>query len=337
MTFTPHFISHPGIEFDTSPGTAALSVKAPVNEATTSPVRLWFQCTSIPSSISPSSGDDVGPAPADYTSDLHWKVDGYDIVPSLPHRKNAFAVRIEATKTLGAADLTWTIDGELRGFQSHGVVKIAHNKLKKAVFNSNRLNGTLRVDWNLSAVVPERVRDRLSLDLPIRLFYKPLLVGDFPVFLAVQLNISVTPEFPEAADVLHGHTSLSYSGDQGLSVEGQAIDQPKSASPRNVLLDPGIKNALRMPALDVGVKFPYISIGDDLFSLGASLWADFGVNATVSAGYNPRRCAAGDLSVDSEVGMTFQLFRIEADASKQVYNHAFPRVSSPRQPRCSSS
>jgi hypothetical protein len=57
-----------------------------------------------------------------------------------------------------------------------GALRIVNHQLRDSGLDTTRLCGQLRLDWSLSAAVPQAVLDRLSPDLPIRLFAQPLLV-----------------------------------------------------------------------------------------------------------------------------------------------------------------
>ena len=230
--------------------------------------------------------------------------------------------------------LTWKLHGELEDFLSGGALHIVSHQLRDSSLGTTRLRGQLRLDWSLSAGVPEAVVKSLSLDLPIRLFVQPLLVGDFPVFLAVEIHLQIGPEFTPG-QALHGYASVSFSGGQGLSIHLRAIDRPNGPSIGGLRLDPGIRDLFRLPTLRAGVDFPYLSLGDDFYSTGAWLWTSPRMSISIRPGQDPGPCARAVTDVSSSVGTEFQLFGLRAALSTQVFDHPFPPgVSFPRRPEC---
>jgi hypothetical protein len=333
----------------TNDGHISLQVDSPRTTAAPEHLSYEISCASASPSPSPSpspstsssrvaSGDrPVGYQPANLLAAVTPPVDGYDIEPSLTLARNAFVVDVVAKRHVGPAMLTWKVHGELKNFLSRGALHIVDHQLRDSRIDITRLRGRLRFDWSLSAAVPETVSKHLSLDLPIRLFVEPLLVGDFPVFLTVEIHFNVGPEFM-AGQLLHGYAWVSFSGGQGLRVHLRAIDRPSGPSIGGLHLDPGIRDLLRLPTLKASVQFPYLSLGDDLYSTGAWLWTSPRVEISIAPGHNPSLCARADADADASVGTEFQLFGLRDSLSTQVYDHPLtPAVSFPRSPECMTS
>jgi hypothetical protein len=261
-------------------------------------------------------------------------VNGYQITPSLALGKDDFIVDIAASRAIGPAELTWKMHGELRNFLSGGVLHIVNHQLQDSGLGTTGLRGQLRFDWSLSAQVPEGAASALSLDLPIRLFVEPLFVGDFPVFLAVELHLHVGPEFTPG-QALHGYALVNFSGGQGLDIHLRAIDQASGPTVGGLHLDPGIRNLLRLPTLRSSVDFPYVSLGDDFYSSGAFLWVSPRMSVSITPGHNPGLCARAATDVSSSVGTEFELFGLRAALTRLIFDHALPPAASfPTAPEC---
>jgi hypothetical protein len=226
------------------------------------------------------------------------------------------------------------LHGELDDFLSSGALHIVNHELRDSGLAITRLHGQLRLDWGLSAAIPQAIADKLFLDLRIRLFVVPLLVGDFPVFLALEIHPVVEPEF-KTRQVLHGYVAVGFSGSQGLSIHLRAIDHSNGLSISGLRLDPGIRDLLSLPTLKAEVKFPYLSLGDDFYSIGAWLWTSPAVGVSIVPGRDPGLCARGEAEVSASVGTEFQLFGFREPLSIPVFDHPLPpAVSFPRNPEC---
>jgi hypothetical protein len=262
------------------------------------------------------------------------EVDGYQVHPSLALGNDSFMVDITAAREIGPAELTWKVHGELENFLSDGALHIVSHQLQDSGLGTAGLHGNLRFDWDLSAQVPESVVNHLSLDLPIRLFVQALPVGDFPVFLAVEIHLHVGPEFTPG-QALHGYASASFSGGQGLNIHLRAIDHARGPSIGGLHLDPGIRNLLRLPTLRSSVDFPYLSLGDDFYSTGAFVWASPSMGISITPGHNPGLCARAETDASASVGTEFELFGLRAALTTQVFHHFLPPAASfPRSPQC---
>jgi hypothetical protein len=258
----------------------------------------------------------------------------YQIEPSLALSKDSFLVDVVATHQVGPAKLTWKVHGELQDFLSAGGLRIVDHQLRDSGLDATRLRGQLRFDWILSAAVPQAVLDRFSLDLPIRLFVVPLPVGDFPVFLAVEIHLHVGPEFTPG-QALHGYASVSFSGGQGLGIHLHAIDQPKGLSIGGLHLDPGIRDLMKLPTLKAGVEFPYLRLGDDFYSTGAWLWTSPEIEIGIAPGHDPGPCVRAETDASASVGTEFELFGLREPLSTQIFDRPLPSaVSFPQNPEC---
>lgn len=322
-----------------SPGTAAASEQLPYN----------VYCTPVspnPPGTSPGSpsGSNIvsgsrpdGDQPARLLAHAGLEVDGYQVDPSLALSKDSFIVDIIASREIGPAELKWKVHGELENFLSGGALHIVSHHLRDSSLGTAGLYGQLRFDWSLSAQVPEGVVNSLSLDLPIRLFVQALPVGDFPVFLAVEIHLHVGPEFTPG-QALHGFASVSFSGGQGLSIHLRAIDRPRGPSIGGLHLDSGIRDLFRLPTLRSSVDFPYISLGDDFYSTGAFLWTSPSMNISILPGHDPGPCARAETDANASVGTEFQLFGLRAALTTQVFDHPLPPAASfPPSPECTTS
>lgn len=327
-------------------GTISLQVDSPGTIAAAQQLPYNVSCTSAspsPPVTSPGSLGDSNVAsgsrptrdqPAVLLADTGLKVDGYEIKPSLALSKDSFIVDIDASRDIGPAKLKWTVHGELKNFLSDGALHIVSHQLRDSSLDTAGLRGQLRFDWSLSAQVPDGVADNLSLDLPIRLFVQALPIGDFPVFLIVQIRLHVGPEFTPG-QALHGYASVSFSGGQGLSIHARAIDHPRGPSISGLHLDPGIRDLFRLPTLRASVDFPYISLGDDFYSTGAFLWTSPRMSISILPGHDPDLCARAATDASASVGTEFELFGLRADLTTQVFNRVLPPAASfPRNPEC---
>ena len=319
-----------------SPGTAAAPEQLPYN----------VYCTSVSpsppntSTASPSGSNIVSGSrlvrdqPAHLLAHAGLEVDGYQIDPSLALSKNSFIVDIIASRGIGPAELKWKVHGELKNFLSGGALHIVNHQLRDSSFGTAGLRGQLRFAWSLSAQVPESVAKSLALDLPIRLFVQALPVGDFPVFLAVELHLHVGPEFTPG-QAFHGYASVSYSGSQGLNIHARAINRPRGPSIGGLHLDSGIRDLFRLPTLRSSVDFPYISLGDDFYSTGAFLWTSPRMSMSILPGHDPSLCARDEMDASASVGTEFELFGLRTALTTQVFDHPLPPVSSfPASPEC---
>jgi hypothetical protein len=327
-------------------GTISLQVASPVTAAAPEQLRYNVSCTSASTSppststASPSGSTIVsgsrpaGDQPARLLADTGLEVDGYQIDPSLALSNDSFIVDITAARGIGPAELKWKVHGELENFLSGGALHIVSHQLRDSSLGTTGLRGQLRFDWSLSAQVPEGVANNLSLDLPIRLFVQALPVGDFPVFLAVEIHLHIGPEFTPG-QALHGYASVSFSGGQGLSIHLRAIDRPTGPSIGGLHLDPGIRDLFRLPTLRSSVDFPYISLGDDFYSTGAFLWASPSISISILPGHDPGTCARTETDASASAGTEFELFGLRAALTTQVFDHALPPDASfPRSPEC---
>jgi hypothetical protein len=317
-------------------GTISLQVDSPSIAA--APEQLPYHVDCSPASPSPSGvayGNRlVRDRPANLLAHTFPLVDGYQIEPSLRLGKDSFLIDVIASRQTGPAKLTWKVHGELEDFLSGGALRIVSHRLRDSGLHTTRLRGQLRFSWSLSVAVPDAVLNRLSLDLPIRLFVQPLLVGDFPVFLAVDIHLHIGPEFTPG-QALHGYASVSFSGGQGFRIHLRAIDRPRGPSIGGLRLDPGIRDLLRLPTLKASVDFPYLSLGDDFYSAGAWLWASPRMGVSIVPGHDPDLCARAETAASASVGTKFQLFGLRQTLSTQVYDHPLlPAVSFPQSPEC---
>jgi hypothetical protein len=201
--------------------------------------------------------------------------------------------------------------------------------------NATGLRGQLRFDWTLSAAVPASIRDNLSLDLPIRVFVEPMLIGDFPVFLGLDINLHAGPEFTSGR-ALHGYASISFGGGQGLGIHGRALDTTTGLSFRGLSLDSGIRSLIGTPSWNAWVEFPYLSLGDDFYSEGAWLWTSPRMEIKVVPGHDPGLCLLAATDGSASAGLEFQLFGLRTTVSTQVLpdRPVFPGVSYPTSPAC---
>jgi hypothetical protein len=321
-------------------GQISLQVDRP--SSTAAPQQLSYRIFCAAAVPSPSAGAGslasgrpvVGHQPAILLAQVFPPVDGYRIEPSLTLGANSFLVDVIASRQVGPVILTWKVHGELDNFVSGGAVRIADHQLRDSGLDTTGLRGQLRFDWSLSAAVPEAVRNSLSLDLPIRLFVEPLLVGDFPVFLAVDINLHTGPEFM-SGQALHGYTSVSFGGGQGLQIHLDAIDRPAGPSIHGLGLDPGIRDLLGPPTWTAWVEFPFLSLGDDFYSTGAWMWTSPRAGVSIVPGHNPNLCAHAETDVSSSVGIEFQLFGLRNTVSSRVFDYPLsPAASFPRRPAC---
>lgn len=315
-------------------GTISLQVDSPGTAA--APEQLPYNVSCTPAGPSPPDTSTASPGDqsARLLADTGLQINGYDIDPSLKLSKDAFIVDVTAARRVGPAELKWKVHGELENFLSGGALHIVSHHLRDSSLGTTGLRGQLRFDWSLSAQVPDRVASNLSLDLPIRLFVQPLSVGDFPVFLAVEIRLHVGPEFT-TGQALHGYASVNFSGGQGLSIRLRAIDRPRGPSIGRLRLDPGIQDLFRLPTLRASVEFPYLSLGDDFYSASAFLWTSPSMNINILPGHDPGPCARAETDASASVGTEFELFGLRAALTTQVFDRALPpRVSFPGSPEC---
>jgi hypothetical protein len=326
-------------------GQVQFQVDAPVAETAPEQPAYRIYCSSggggsPPDTSSPPAGSSspVVGAPADQQAALLAKdgltIDDYQITPSLTLGRTAFQVSITATRHVGPALLTWKVHGRLSGFQSAGTISIVRHHLRQSRLALTGLHGTLRLDWTLTAAVPDAITDLLSLDLPIPLAAVPLDVGDFPVFLTLELHLHVGPEF-RPGPALHGFASISFGGGTGLSVRAQAIDHADGPSVGALRLKPGIRNLFRVPTLDASVDFPYLSLSSDIYAAAAWLWTSPSLQLTFTPGSNPGRCVRTAADVSAAAGIGFELFGLRTDLSHQIFDRPLPpAVSFPAHPAC---
>jgi hypothetical protein len=315
-------------------GQISLQVDKPRSTAAPEQPYYEFYCHPV-STGSPQAGGQVTEyQPARLLAHVFPSVDGYQIQPSLTLGANSFAIDVIASRQVGLIALTWKVHAELGNFLSGGAVRIVDHQLRDSGLDTSGLRGQLRFDWSLSAAVPEAVRNSLSLDLPIRLFVEPLLVGDFPVFLAVDINLHTGPEFT-SAQALHGYASVSFGGGQGLRVHLDAIDSPIGPSIRRLGLETGIRDLLGPPSWTAWVEFPYLSLGDDFYSTGAWLWVSPRAEVSLTPGHDPNLCARAEADASSSAGIEFQLFGLRNTVSAEIFHRPLsPAASFPRTPEC---
>ena len=332
-------------------GQISLQVDSPSSAAAPEQPRFLIYC--YPASVSPSTSTGViSPSastgvsgvsfgspvvryqPANLLARVFPSLGCYQFNPSLGLGQDSFVVDLSAWCQVGAVKLTWKVHGELGDFLSGGAIRIANHQLQDSGLNTTRLRGQLRFDWILSAAVPQAMADLLSLDLPIRLFVQPLLAGDFPVFLAVDIHLHVGPEFA-SGQALHGYALVSFGEGQGLSIHLSKIDNPRGPSIFGLGLDPGIRHLLSLPTLSAWVDFPYLSLGDDYYSTGAWLWASPRMQVSIVPGHDPGLCARAETDASASVGIEFQLFGLRVPLSTKVFDHPLPPAASfPRSPEC---
>ena len=327
-------------------GQISLQVDSP--SSTAAPEQPSYIVACLPSTVSPSpnpatdtsgaaSGSlSVGHEPASLLADVFPSVGCYHFepLPSLTFDGNSFLVDVTATCQVGLVKLTWKIHGELDGFLSGGAIRIVNHQLQDSGLDTSRLRGQLRLDWILSAALPQSVADRLSLDMPIRLFVEPLFAGDFPVFLAVDIRFHVGPGFT-SGQALHGYASMSFTGGQGLHIHLGQIDHPYGPLIRRAGLAAGITRLFGLPTLQAWVDFPYLSLGDDIYSTGSWLWASPRIEVDIVPGHDPGLCARAEPDVSATAGIEFQLFGLGATLSTQLFDHPLPpAMSFPPSPEC---
>ena len=328
-------------------GGISLQADSPSTAAAPQQLPYFVDCSAASPSPSPNpstSGSNVavesrpaGDQPATLVAHTTSRGNGYQIEPSLTLGNDSFIVDVTASHHIGPAELTWKLHGELDDFFSGGALHIVNHKLRDSSLAITRLHGQLRLDWGLSAAVPHAIADKLSRDLHFRLFVVPLLIGDFPVYLALEIHPDVELDF-KPGQVLHGYVAVGFSGSQGLSIHLRAIDHSNGLSIGGLRLDPGIRDLLALPTLKAGVDFPYLSLGDDFYSTGAWLWTSPAVGVSIVPGRNPGLCARGEAEVSASVGAEFQLFGFREPLSVQVFDHRLPpAVSFPRNPECMAS
>jgi hypothetical protein len=304
--------------------------------------RYLVDCSAV--DVGPSGDSGSGPPNAAPAGDPQARllaqtgivVDGYQLQPppSLTLGSNTFGVDVTASRQVGPALLTWKVHGELDDFLSGGAISIANHQLQNSGMNATGLRGQLRFDWTLSAAVPASIRDNLSLDLPIRLFVEPMPVGDFPVFLGLDINLHAGPEFTSGR-ALHGYASISFGGGQGLGIHGRALDTTTGLSFRGLSLDSGIRSLVGTPSWNAWVEFPYLSLGDDFYSAGAWLWASPRMEIKVVPGHDPGLCLLAATDGSASAGLEFQLFGLRDTVSTQLFHRpVFPGVSFPSSPAC---
>ncbi len=247
-------------------------------------------------------------------------VNGYQIEPKLTLHDDGFGVAVTATRDVGPARLTWTLHGELRNFTSAGSLRITGHRLRDSSFGAHGLSGQLGLEWKLSAQIPPGLTDLLSLDHTIQLFTRPLLIGDFPIVLAVSAQLHLGPQF-RPGNALHGQATIDYTGGQGVTLHLRAIDQATGPEIGRLRIDPGISDLLRLPSLTGSVNFPYISVGDDFYSTGVLVWTYTGLTITVTPRLTPTRCARASASVKAAAGVTFELFGLRHDVSAPAFDH----------------
>jgi hypothetical protein len=267
-----------------------------------------------------------------------WTIGGYTFSdPTFSRQPGEFSVRVLATRQLGPADLTFDIRGTLSDFTSRGALRVRDRHLGQSSMGATGLAGRLAAYWSLSAAVPAAVTSRLSLNVSLPLFRWPLLVGDFPVFLAAEIRLHLAPEFSQSARILHGHAEIGFSGSQGLTFDAQspALGVGGLAHARRGLsFGPGSPFAL--PKLEFAVTFPYLEIGDDLYDpvAGALVWTGFTLGTVTASGTNPSLCLRIDALVHADVGVTAWLFGLRAGVSRQIYAHPIGSRSRPPSPTC---
>jgi hypothetical protein len=336
VPITPNGIGHHDIDF----GQVQFQADTPVTKiAPEQPVYRTYCTPPGTSSPPPGSTSPVVGAPAGQQGALlamdGLTIDHYQITPSLALGKNSFQVDIAATRQVGPARLTWRVYGQLSGFQSAGTIRIASHHLRQSRMALSGLHGTLRLDWSLAADVPEGITQLLSLDLPIPLAVYPFAVGDFPVFLTLELHLHVSPEF-RPGPALHGFASISFSGGSGMSVGAQAIDHADGPSASGLRLDPGIRNLFRIPTLNASVDFPYLSLSSDIYAANAWLWTTPSLHLALMPGANPDLCVRAAADASAAAGIGFELFGQRAELSHQIFDHPLPpTVSFPAHPTCS--
>jgi hypothetical protein len=330
-------LSHDNFDY----GQVQFQVDAPVAETAPEQPVYRIYCTSPPPNTStppPGSSSPAVGAPAGQQAALLAQdgltIDDYEITPSLTLGRTAFQVSITAQRHVGPALLTWKVHGQLSGFQSAGTIRIARHQLRQSRLAVSGLHGTLRLDWSLAGAVPDAITKLLSLDLKIPLAALPLDVGDFPVFLALELHLHIGPEF-RPGPALRGFASISFGGGTGVSVRARAIDHASGPSASGLRLNPGIRSLFRIPALDASVDFPYLSLSSDIYAANAWLWTSPSLQLTLTPGSDPGRCIRAAADVSAAAGAGFELFGQRAELSRQIFDHPLPPAASfPAHPTC---
>ncbi|HYS27935.1 MAG TPA: hypothetical protein VEQ12_00335, partial [Candidatus Limnocylindria bacterium] len=311
-------------------GQISLRVDSPSSTAAPEQLPYLIYCSPVSASPNPGTGSVAsgsrlaGYQSASLLARVFPSVGCYQVNPSLNFGVNSFLVDVTAWCQVGAVKLTWKVHGELGDFLSGGAIRIVNHQVRDSRLDTG-LRGQLRFDWALSAAVPPGMSNLLSLDLPIRFFVEPLLVGDFPVFLAVDIRFHVGPEFA-SGQALHGYALVSFGGGQGLSFHARVSPRPRGGpSILGLRLDPGIRDVLSLPTLSARVDFPYLSLGDDFYSTGAWLWASPRVEVSIVPGHDlAGLCARAETDASASVGIEFQLFGAHATLSAQVFDRRLP-------------
>jgi hypothetical protein len=185
--------------------------------------------------------------------------------------------------------------------------------------------------------LPAAVRNRLSLDLPVRLFIEPMLAGDFSVFLGVDINLHAGIDFTQV-QALHGYASVSFGGSQRLDIHAGAHNNTTGLSLHELGLDSGIRRLIGMPTLDAWVQFPYLTLGDDLYPQGAWLWVSLQLEINIAGGGNPSLCALATTDGSASAGLEFQILGLHVGVSYPLFRRpVIPAESFPPSPACISS
>jgi hypothetical protein len=299
-----------------------------------------FACTGVAASPSSdgSSGTPVVALAGDQQAQLLAQTDivvnGYTVKPSLNLNSKSFGIDVSASRYYSSVKLTWEAHGELDGFLTGGAIHIVNQQLQDSSIDATGLQGQLRFDWTLSAAPPASVRNRLSLDLPVRLFIEPMLAGDFPVFLGVDINLHAGIDFTPG-QALHGYASVSFGGRQRLDIHAGAPNNTTGLSLHGLGLDSGIRRLVGMPTLDAYVEFPYLTLGDDLYSQGAWLWVSPRLEISIAAGRSPNVCALATTDGSATAGLEFQILGLHVGVSHPLFHEpVIPAESFPRSPPC---
>jgi len=247
-----------------------------------------------------------------------------------------FSVHIRVTRKIASAVLTYDIRGVLGNFTSSGVLHIRDSHLTHSRMGGGGLAGQLTAQWSLSAPVSLVGAILPSLDVDVPLFRWPLLIGDFPIYLAVEARLHLAPVFDQYAQILGGRVDIGFSGSQGLRFDDQSLSGDAGLNHSNHSSPEISGQPFTLSALDLGATFPYLEVGDDINDplTGALVWTGLTLDTQTRSGTDPGLCLRTDAVVHADAGVTAWLFGLHAGVSTRLFADNIGSLSLPPNPLC---
>lgn len=123
-------------------------------------------------------------------------------------------------KDAGGMNIKVRAIADLQNFQTFADIEVHDGVITKFVYDNKDVRGTLDFDWAGSKTNPGAgtlQSAEQSIVLP-PLAEIPLDVGGFPFTMDVGSQVLVRPGFTGNKEMVHGHSTIHFSGDQGFTV-----------------------------------------------------------------------------------------------------------------------